>query len=110
MAKCVNKAIIVGNLGRSPDIKKMPNGIMIVSISVATTDLIIDYDSGNESLKTEWHRLVFFNELAESAAKLCVKGKKIYVEGAVKTRKWIAENGSDRFSTEIVAREFQIID
>lgn len=110
MAKGINKVIIVGNLGQDPEVRYMPSGGAVTNISVATSESWKDKQTGQPVEKTEWHRIVFFNRLAEIAGEYLKKGAKVYVEGSLRTRKWQAQDGSDRYSTEIVAREMQMLD
>lgn len=106
----VNKAIIVGNIGQDPEVRNTASGNAVTTISVATSEKWKDKNTGQPVEKTEWHRVVFFNRLAEIAGEYLRKGSKVYVEGQLRTRKWQAEDGSDRYSTEIVAREMQMLD
>ena len=106
----VNKVIILGNLGQEPEIKYMPNGKAVINISVATSESWKDKNTGEKREKTEWHRIVAFERLAEIIGEYLHKGSKVYIEGKLQTRKWQAEDGSDRYSTEIVAREMQMLD
>lgn len=105
----VNKVILVGNLGQDPEVKYMPSGGAVTNISIATTDTWQDKASGEKKEKTEWHRVVFFNRLAEIAGEYLKKGSQIFVEGNLRTRKWQDQNGQDRYTTEIVAREMQML-
>lgn len=109
MAKGINKVILVGNLGQDPDEKALPSGGAVTNISVATSNAWKDKDSGEKKERTEWHRVVFFNRLAEIAAQYLKKGSKIYIEGELRTREWEKE-GQRHFSTEIVASEMQMLD
>ncbi len=109
MARGVNKVILVGNLGNDPEVRYSPSGSSVVTISLATTDSWQDKQSGERQEKTEWHRVVFFNRLAEVAAEYLRKGAQIYVEGKLQTRKWQDQNGQDRYSTEVVASEMQML-
>lgn len=106
----VNKVIIVGNLGQDPEIRYMPSGSAVANISVATSEAWKDKDSGDNQERTEWHRIVFFNRLAEIAGEYLKKGSKVFIEGSLRTRKWEDKNGNDRYTTEIVAREMQMLD
>jgi single-strand DNA-binding protein len=110
MSRGVNKVIIVGNTGQDPDVKSTQDGRQIVNLSIATTDVWKDKHSGERKEKTEWHRVIFFNRLAEIVAQYGKVGQKVYVEGQLRTRKWQDNNGQDRYTTEIVAREYQILD
>lgn len=105
----INKAIIVGNLGNDPETKYMPNGNAVTNISVATSESWKDKQSGQDQERTEWHRIVFFNRLAEIAGEYLRKGSKVYVEGQIRTRKWQDKEGIDRYTTEIVASEMQML-
>jgi single-strand DNA-binding protein len=106
----INKVIIVGNLGQDPEVRYMPSGGAVTNISVATSETWKDKDSGENTERTEWHRIVFFNRLAEIAGEYLKKGSKVFVEGSLRTRKWEDKNGQDRYTTEIVAREMQMLD
>lgn len=110
MSKGVNKVIIVGNLGQDPESKAFASGGSVTNISVATSESWKDKQSGQQQERTEWHRIVFFNRLAEIAAQYLKKGSKVYVEGSLRTRKWQAQDGSDRYTTEIVAEKMQMLD
>lgn len=106
----VNKVILVGNLGNDPDSKSTQSGSTVTNITVATSETWKDKQSGNQEERTEWHRVVFFNRLAEIAAQYLKKGSKVYIEGSLRTRKWQDNNGQDRYTTEIVASEMQMLD
>ncbi|MEK6731727.1 MAG: single-stranded DNA-binding protein [Pseudomonadota bacterium] len=106
----VNKVIIVGNLGADPEVRYMPSGGAVTNISVATSDGWKDKESGEKKERTEWHRIVFFNRLAEIAGEYLKKGSKVFVEGALRTRKWQDKSGQDRYTTEIVGNEMQMLD
>ena len=107
MAGSVNKVILVGNLGRDPEVKSMQDGRSMVNMSVATSDTWRDRQSGERKERTEWHRVVIFNEkLAEVAQKYVRKGSKIYVEGQLSTRKWTDQSGQERYTTEVVIPRF----
>ena len=110
MARGVNKCIIIGNLGQDPECKYMPSGNAVTNINLATTDSWKDRQSGERQERTEWHRVVFFNRLAEIAGEYLKKGSKVYVEGRLQTRKWQGQDGQDRYTTEIVANEMQMLD
>ncbi len=106
----VNKVILVGNLGRDPDVRYSPDGAAICNISIATTSVWRDRNTGERREDTEWHRVVFFNRLAEIAGEYLRKGRSVYVEGRLRTRKWQdKETGQDRYSTEIVADQMQML-
>jgi single-strand DNA-binding protein len=107
MAGSVNKVILVGNLGRDPEVKSMQDGRSMVNMSVATSDTWRDRQTGERKERTEWHRVVIFNEkLAEVAQKFVRKGSKIYVEGQLSTRKWTDQSGQERYTTEVVIPRF----
>lgn len=110
MTRGVNKVIIIGNLGGEPRMRSMPNGGVVVSISVATSEFWKDKDSGEKKEQTEWHRVVIFNRLAEVAGTYLKKGSKVYIEGSLRTRKWEDKSGETRYATEIVAKEMQMLD
>lgn len=105
----VNKVILVGNLGNDPEIRYSQGGAAITNISVATSEAWKDKQTGQPQERTEWHRVVFFNKLAEIAGEYLRKGSKVYVEGSLRTRKWQDKEGVDRYSTEIVANEMQML-
>ncbi len=106
----VNKVILVGNLGRDPEVRYSPDGAAICNVSIATTSSWKDRASGERREETEWHRVVFYNRLAEIAGEYLKKGRSVYVEGRLKTRKWQdKETGQDRYSTEIVADQMQML-
>lgn len=106
----VNKVILVGNLGQEPETKYTANGSAITNVSVATSETWKDKQSGQQQERTEWHRVVFFNRLAEIAGEYLRKGSKVYIEGALRTNKWQDQQGNDRYSTDIVASEMQMLD
>src|SRR5262245_1839751 len=108
MAGSVNKVILVGNLGRDPEIRSTQDGMRIANLAVATSESWRDRVSGERKERTEWHRVVIFNErLAEIAEKYLRKGSKVYVEGALQTRKWTDNTGQERYTTEIVLQRFR---
>ncbi len=109
MARGVNKVIIVGNLGQDPEVKYMPSGQAVCNISVATTDSWSDKTSGEKQEKTEWHRVVFFRRLAEIAGEYLKKGSQVYIEGRLQTRKWQDQSGAEKYTTEIIANEMQML-
>ena len=109
MAKGINKCILVGNLGNDPETKYMPSGGAVTNISIATTDSWKDKTSGEKVEKVEWHRVVFFNRLAEIAGEYLKKGHQVYVEGSLRTRKWQDQSGQDRYTTEIVGSKMQML-
>ena len=104
----VNKVILIGNLGRDPETRYMPDGGAITNISVATTDVWKD-KNGEKQEKTEWHRVAFFGKLAEIAGEYLKKGSQVYVEGRLQTRKWQDKDGQDKYTTEIVADRMQML-
>ena len=106
----VNKVIIVGNLGNDPEVRYSNNGAAIANISVATSDSWKDKNTGERQERTEWHRIVMFNRLGEIAGEYLKKGSKVYIEGKLQTRKWQDQQGQDRYSTEIVADQMQMLD
>lgn len=110
MARGVNKVILVGNVGQDPEMKYMPSGNAVTNISIATSESWKDKQTGQQQERTEWHRVVFFNRLGEIAGEYLRKGSKVYVEGSLRTRKWQDQSGQDRYSTEIVASEMQMLD
>jgi single-strand DNA-binding protein len=108
MAGSVNKVILVGNLGRDPEVRTTQAGSKIVNLSLATSDTWNDRSSGERKERTEWHRIVIFNErLADVAERYLRKGRKVYVEGALETRKWTDQSGQEKFTTEVVLRNFR---
>jgi single-strand DNA-binding protein len=109
MARGVNKAIIVGTLGQDPDVKYTASGSPVVNISVATNESWKDKTTGQQVEKTEWHRIVIFGKLAEIAAQYLKKGSQAYFEGKIQTRKWQDQTGNDKYTTEIVANEMQML-
>ncbi|NKB77739.1 MAG: single-stranded DNA-binding protein [Gammaproteobacteria bacterium] len=109
MARGVNKVILVGNLGRDPEIRYTPNGAAVANVTIATSDSWKDKQSGENQERTEWHRVVFFNRLAEIVGEYLKKGSQIYIEGRLQTRKWQDQSGQDRYTTEIVASEMQML-
>ena len=109
MARGVNKVILVGNLGRDPEVRYSPNGQAVANVTLATSESWKDKTSGEKQEKTEWHRVVFFGRLAEIAGEYLKKGAQIYVEGRLQTRKWTDKDGHDRYTTEIVANDMQML-
>lgn len=105
----VNKVILIGNLGKDPDVRYMPSGEAVTNITLATTDTWKDKSSGDKKEATEWHRVVFFRKLAEIAGQYLKKGSQVYIEGALKTRKWTDKEGQERYTTEIVADEMRML-
>ena len=109
MARGVNKVILVGNLGADPETRYTASGSAITNIRIATTEAWRDKTSGEQQERTEWHRVVFFNRLAEIAGEYLRKGSQVYVEGTLRTRKWQDQGGQDRYTTEVVANEMQML-
>ena len=108
MAGSVNKVIIVGNLGRDPEVRSFPNGGKVVSLNIATSETWRDKASGERKERTEWHRVAIFNEaLGKIAEQYLKKGSTVYIEGQLETRKWQDQSGADRFTTEVVLRQFR---
>ncbi len=106
----INKVILIGNLGQDPEVRYMPNGGAVCNITVATSETWKDKNSGEQQEKTEWHRVVMFRRLAEIAGEYLKKGSKVYLEGKLQTRKWQDQQGQDRYTTEVVADEMQMLD
>lgn len=106
----INKVILVGNLGRDPEVRYLPSGSAVTNINIATSQAWKDKTSGEMQERTEWHRVVTFNRLAEIAAEYLKKGSKVYIEGSLRTQKWQDKSGNDRYTTEIVANELQMLD
>lgn len=106
----VNKVILIGNIGQDPEIRYTPAGSAITNISIATSETWKDKQTGQSQERTEWHRVVFFNRLAEIAGEYLRKGSKVYIEGSLRTRKWQDQQGQERYTTEIVANEMQMLD
>ncbi len=109
MARGINKVILVGNLGQDPETRAMPSGKAVTNVRIATTDSWRDKQSGEQKENTEWHNVVFFDRLAEIAAEYLRKGSQVYVEGRLRTRKWQDKSGNDRYTTEIIANEMQML-
>ena len=109
MARGVNKVILVGNLGRDPEMKYTASGAAIANITVATSESWNDKQSGERVEKTEWHRVVAFQRLAEIMGEYLKKGSQVYIEGKLQTRKWQDQNGQDRYTTEVVANDMQML-
>ncbi len=109
MARGVNKVILVGNLGKDPEVRYMPNGNAVANITLATTESWKDKQTGEQQEKTEWHRIVMFRRLGEIAGEYLKKGSQVYIEGKLQTRKWQDNSGNDRYTTEIVASEMQML-
>lgn len=109
MSASVNKVILVGNLGRDPEVRYSPQGSAICNIAVATSSSWKDKNTGERREETEWHRVVFYNRLAEVAGEYLKKGRSVYIEGRLKTRKWQGQDGQDRYTTEIIADQMQML-
>lgn len=111
MARGVNKVILVGNCGQDPETRVIPStGASVTNLSIATSESWKDKVTGDQQERTEWHRVVFFNRLAEIAGEYVRKGSKLYIEGSLRTRKWQGQDGQDRYTTEIVGSEMQMLD
>jgi single-strand DNA-binding protein len=110
MARGINKVILIGNLGKDPETRYMPSGGAVTNVTLATSESWKDKNTGEQQERTEWHRVVFFNRLGEIAGEYLRKGSKVYVEGSLRTRKWQGQDGQDRYTTEIVANEMQMLD
>ncbi len=109
MARGVNKVILIGNLGRDPEVRYMPSGGAVANVTIATTDQWKDKQTGEQKERTEWHNVVFYNRLAEIVGEYLKKGSQVYVEGRLQTRKWQDKEGRDRYTTEIIANEMQML-
>lgn len=109
MARGINKVILVGNLGNDPETRYLPSGGAVTNISLATTRAWKDKNTGQQQESTEWHRVVFFNRLAEIAGEYLKKGSTVYIEGSLRTNKWQDKDGNDRYTTEIIAAEMQML-
>jgi single-strand DNA-binding protein len=109
MARGINKVILVGNLGADPETRYMPSGSAVTNLRIATSESWKDKQTGEQQERTEWHRVAMFGRLAEIAAEYLRKGSQVYIEGSLRTRKWQDKDGSDRWSTEIVANEMQML-
>jgi single-strand DNA-binding protein len=110
MARGINKVILIGNVGGDPEVRYMPNGNAVATVSVATSETWKDKQTGEKQERTEWHRVICFNRLGEIAGEYFRKGAKLYVEGSLRTRKWQDPQGQDRYTTEIVASDIQMLD
>lgn len=111
MARGVNKVILIGNLGKDPEVRYMPSGGAVANVTLATSEAWKDKQSGEKQERTEWHNVVFYNRLAEIVGEYLKKGSKVYVEGSLRTRKWQDKNtGTDRYTTEIIANDMQMLD
>lgn len=109
MAKGINKVILIGHLGQDPEVKYMPSGSAVANVSIATAEQWKDKNTGEKQEKTEWHRVIFFARLAEIVGEYLRKGSQVYVEGRLQTRKWQDKSGQDRYTTEIIATEMQML-
>ncbi|MCH2669494.1 MAG: single-stranded DNA-binding protein [Gammaproteobacteria bacterium] len=109
MARGINKVILVGNLGADPETRAMPSGSSVTNIRIATTESWKDKNTGDQQERTEWHSIAFFGRLAEIAGEYLNKGSQVYVEGKLRTRKWQDREGNDRWTTEVVANELQML-
>jgi single-strand DNA-binding protein len=110
MARGVNKVILIGNLGGDPETRAMPSGMTVANISIATSEKWKDRQSGQPKERTEWHSVALFGRLGEIAGEYLRKGSKVYIEGSLRTRKWQDKQGTDRYTTEIIANEMQMLD
>lgn len=110
MARGINKVILIGNIGADPEVRFMPSGGAVANLSVATNESWKDRNSGETQERTEWHRVVLFNRLAEIARDYLRKGSKVYIEGRIQTRKWTDKDNIERYTTEIVGNEMQMLD
>ena len=109
MARGINKVILVGNLGKDPETRYMPSGSAVTNLTLATSEAWKDKQSGEQQERTEWHKVAMFGRLAEIAAEYLRKGSQVYIEGKLRTRKWQDKEGKDRYTTEIVADEMQML-
>ncbi|MBA1149289.1 single-stranded DNA-binding protein [Ectothiorhodospiraceae bacterium WFHF3C12] len=110
MARGINKVILIGNLGKDPEVRYSPSGAAVTNCTLATSENWRDKQTGEQQERTEWHRIVFFGKLAEIAGEYLRKGSKVYIEGRLQTRKWQGQDGQDRYTTEIVANDMQMLD
>ena len=109
MARGINKVLLIGNRGSDPETRAMPSGTQVTNISVATSESWKDKQTGDQQERTEWHKVVFFGRLAEIASEYLRKGSQVYVEGSLRTNKWQDRDGNDRYTTEVVAKEMQMM-
>jgi len=109
MARGINKVILVGNLGKDPEVRYMPSGGAVANVTIATSESWKDKQTGEQKDRTEWHNVVFYNRLAEIAGEYLRKGSQAYIEGSLRTKKWQDKNGQDRYTTEIIASEMQML-
>ena len=110
MARGINKVILIGNLGADPETRAMPSGMTVANIRIATSENWKDKQSGENKERTEWHNVAMFGRLGEIAGEYLKKGSKVYIEGCLRTRKWQDKSGNDRYTTEIIANEMQMLD
>ncbi|MDW0361014.1 single-stranded DNA-binding protein [Halomonas venusta] len=110
MARGINKVILIGNLGQDPEVRFTQGGTAVANLNIATSDNWIDRNSGQRQERTEWHRVILFKKTAEIAQQYLRKGSKVYIEGRLQTRKWQDQSGQDRYTTEIVANDMQMLD
>jgi single-strand DNA-binding protein len=110
MARGINKVILIGNLGADPETRAMPSGMTVANIRIATSENWKDKQSGENKERTEWHNVAMFGRLGEIAGEYLKKGSKVYIEGSLRTRKWQDKTGNDRYTTEIIANEMQMLD
>lgn len=109
MARGVNKVILVGNLGKEPEVRYLPNGGAVANVTIATSEQWKDKDTGEKKDRTEWHNVVFYSKLAEIVGEYLKKGSQVYVEGSIRYRKWQDKEGKDRYTTEIIASDMQML-
>lgn len=109
MARGVNKVILIGNLGQDPDTRYMPSGSAVTNLRLATSEVFKDRETGDQTERTEWHSVAMFGRLAEIAAEYLKKGSQVYIEGRLRTRKWQDRDGNDRYTTEIIADQMQML-
>ncbi len=109
MARGINKVILVGNLGNDPDTRYMPSGGAVTNLSIATSESWKDKQTGEQKERTEWHKVAMFGRLAEIGAEYLRKGSQVYIEGSLRTRKWQDRDGNDRYTTEVIANEMQML-
>lgn len=110
MARGINKVILIGNLGADPEVRYMPNGGAVANLRLATSESWKDKQTGEQQERTEWHRVVLYGRLGEIAGEYLKKGSKVYIEGRLQTRKWQGQDGQERYTTEIVANDMQMLD
>ncbi|MBS3668069.1 single-stranded DNA-binding protein [Vreelandella boliviensis] len=110
MARGINKVILIGNLGQDPEVRFTQGGTVVANLNIATSDSWLDRNSGQRQERTEWHRVILFKKTAEIAQQYLKKGSKVYIEGRLQTRKWQDQSGQDRYATEVVANDMQMLD